>query len=126
MQSCCSCLLQLMSVRAVCRDALSCLLITPPEHVLLRRSISLGSGTERAFSGSTVNGFPHDNKASGVYVGAVGGLPLFSSNTKFDSGALQNLRMQLGLFRCYCTSTSCCWRCLGLWQTVAELCEFGL
>ena len=37
--------------------------------------------------GSTVNGYPHDNKARGVYVGAVGGLPLFSSNTKFDSGA---------------------------------------
>ena len=60
--------------------------------MLLRRSISLGSGTERAFSGSTVNGFPHDNKARGVYVGAVGGLPLFSSDTKFDSGALLNLR----------------------------------
>ena len=34
-----------------------------------------------------MNGFPHDNKARGVYVGAVGGLPLFSSDTKFDSGA---------------------------------------
>lgn len=34
-----------------------------------------------------MNGFAHDNKARGVYVGAVGGLPLFSSDTKFDSGA---------------------------------------
>ncbi|KAK9831542.1 hypothetical protein WJX81_007410 [Elliptochloris bilobata] len=51
-----------------------------------QKSISLGSGTERAFTGKTVNGFSHDNKARGVYVGAVGGLPLFSSDTKFDSG----------------------------------------
>ena len=37
-----------------------------------------------------MNGFPHDSKARGVYVGAVGGLPLFSSDTKFDSGALED------------------------------------
>ena len=53
--------------------------------------MNFAAGTERAFSGKTTNGFPHDNKASGVYVGAVGGLPLFSSDTKFDSGALGRL-----------------------------------
>ena len=31
-------------------------------------------------------GYPHDNKKQGVYVSAIGGLPLFSSDTKFDSG----------------------------------------
>lgn len=54
-------------------------------RVLCRR-VAVGSGTERAFTGETVNGFPHDNKKSGLYVAAIGGLPLFSSETKFDSG----------------------------------------
>lgn len=31
-------------------------------------------------------GYPHDNKKQGMYVSAIGGLPLFSSDTKFDSG----------------------------------------
>ena len=31
-------------------------------------------------------GYSHDNKQKGVYVSAIGGLPLFSSDTKFDSG----------------------------------------
>ena len=42
--------------------------------------------TERSFTGETTNGYPHDNKADGVYVSAVGGLPLFDSRAKFDSG----------------------------------------
>lgn len=46
----------------------------------------MGSGTERAFTGETVNGYSHDNKKAGLYVAAIGGLPLFSSETKFDSG----------------------------------------
>ena len=50
------------------------------------RRIAVGSGTERAFTGETVNGYPHDNKKAGLYVAAIGGLPLFSSETKFDSG----------------------------------------
>lgn len=37
------------------------------------------AGTERAFTGKTVDGSPHDNKRKGIYVSAVGGLPLFSS-----------------------------------------------
>ncbi len=52
----------------------------------LHRSVSFNAGTERAFTGRTVDGSPHDNKRKGVYVGAVGGLPLFSSEQKFDSG----------------------------------------
>ena len=31
-------------------------------------------------------GYSHDNKKQGVYVSAIGGLPVFSSDTKFDSG----------------------------------------
>lgn len=50
------------------------------------RSIALQSGTEPAFTGQTTNGYSHDNKAAGLYVSAVGGLPLFSSETKFESG----------------------------------------
>ena len=46
----------------------------------------MGSGTERAFTGTTVDGSPHNNKRKGTYVSAVGDLPLFSSDTKFDSG----------------------------------------
>jgi len=33
-----------------------------------------------------VNGYSHDNKEDGVYVSAVGGLPLFDSKAKFNSG----------------------------------------
>ena len=47
----------------------------------------LGQGTERAFTGRTVNGYPHDNKEAGLYVSALGGLPLFSSEAKYESGA---------------------------------------
>ncbi|CAL8463493.1 g3027 [Coccomyxa elongata] len=50
------------------------------------RHIALEAGTERAFTGKTVNGYPHDNKREGLWVSAIGGLPLFSSETKFDSG----------------------------------------
>ncbi|KAL6758167.1 Mss4-like protein [Haematococcus lacustris] len=50
------------------------------QHVVLEH------GTERPFSGTTVNGYKHDNKQRGTYVCALGDLPLFSSDTKFDSG----------------------------------------
>ena len=49
-------------------------------------NVALESGTERAFSGETVNGYSHSHKAPGLWTGSVGGLPLFSSETKFDSG----------------------------------------
>jgi methionine-R-sulfoxide reductase len=52
----------------------------------LQRDVSFRAGTERAFTGKTVDGSPHDNKRRGMYVGAVGGLPLFSSEHKYDSG----------------------------------------
>lgn len=51
-----------------------------------QRHVNLEEGTERAFTGETTNGYPHDNKKKGVYVGAMSGLPLFSSETKYDSG----------------------------------------
>lgn len=50
------------------------------------RNVALNSGTERAFTGKTVNGYSHDTKSKGVWVSAIGGLPLFDSSTKFDSG----------------------------------------
>jgi peptide methionine sulfoxide reductase MsrB len=50
------------------------------------RHVALEAGTERAFTGRTVDGTPHDSKRRGTYVSAVGGLPLFKSDTKFDSG----------------------------------------
>ena len=52
----------------------------------LQRDVAFRKGTERAFTGSTVNGYPHNNKQKGTYVGAVSGLPLFSSVHKFESG----------------------------------------
>eukprot|EP01024_Parvocaulis_polyphysoides_P015513 TRINITY_DN167_c1_g1_i1.p2 TRINITY_DN167_c1_g1~~TRINITY_DN167_c1_g1_i1.p2 ORF type:complete len:217 (-),score=33.26 TRINITY_DN167_c1_g1_i1:233-883(-) len=51
-----------------------------------QKYVTLQAGTERAFSGQTVNGYSHDNKQKGTYVSAVGGLPLFRSEAKFDSG----------------------------------------
>ncbi|GIL86886.1 hypothetical protein Vretimale_15569 [Volvox reticuliferus] len=51
-----------------------------------QKYVVLEHGTERAFTGSTINGYSHDNKQRGVYVSALGGLPLFSSDTKFNSG----------------------------------------
>ena len=50
------------------------------------RNVALDQGTERAFTGKTVNGYSHDTKARGVWVSAIGGLPLFDSTAKFESG----------------------------------------
>merc|ERR1712046_477113 len=36
--------------------------------------------------GKTTNGYGHDNKKKGTYVGAISGAPLFESSTKYDSG----------------------------------------
>lgn len=52
----------------------------------LERAVSLNAFTEPPFTGRTTNGFAHDNKASGQWVGALSGLPLFSSEAKYDSG----------------------------------------
>lgn len=51
-----------------------------------QRQVALQSGTERAFTGRTVDGAPYDEKRPGLYVGSVGGLPLFRSEQKYDSG----------------------------------------
>lgn len=37
-----------------------------------QRYVTLEAGTERAFTGKTVNGYSHDNKAKGTYVSAIG------------------------------------------------------
>lgn len=50
--------------------------LTPEE-----RHILLDHGTERPFCGTLL-----DNKKTGVYVCRLCGLPLFSSDAKFDSG----------------------------------------
>ncbi len=51
-------------------------ILTPEAYNVLRKK-----GTERAFSNEY-----HDHKGKGTYVCAACGLPLFSSETKFDSG----------------------------------------
>jgi len=51
-----------------------------------QRAISLSAATERPFTGQTTNGYAHDNKKTGVYVGAISGKPLFESSTKYESG----------------------------------------
>jgi peptide-methionine (R)-S-oxide reductase len=50
--------------------------LTPEQYRVLRKQ-----GTERAFTGEY-----HDHKGKGTYVCAACGLPLFSSDTKYDSG----------------------------------------
>jgi peptide-methionine (R)-S-oxide reductase len=51
-------------------------ILTPEQYQVLRKK-----GTERAFTGEY-----HDNHRRGTYVCAACGLPLFSSETKYDSG----------------------------------------
>lgn len=35
--------------------------------------MALASGTERAFTGKTVNGYSHDHKGKGLWLGSIGG-----------------------------------------------------
>ena len=59
-----------------------------------QRYVTLKAGTEGAYTGATVNGYPHDHKGAGVWVDAISGLPLFDSKTKFDSGARGRVAVQ--------------------------------
>lgn len=52
----------------------------------LQQAISLQAATERPFTGKTTNGYSHDNKVKGTYVGAISGAPIFESTAKYDSG----------------------------------------
>lgn len=58
----------------------------PTTHTHATRHVTLEQGTERAFSGKTADDLPWDSKAKGTYVSAIGGLPLFTSDAKFNSG----------------------------------------
>ena len=51
-----------------------------------QRAIALSAATERSFTGTTTNGYSHDNKKAGTYVGAISGAPIFKSEAKYDSG----------------------------------------
>jgi len=52
----------------------------------LAQYVLLQAGTERSFTGQTVNGYAHSTKAKGTWVSAASGVPLFSSEAKYDSG----------------------------------------
>jgi len=49
-------------------------------------NVIFNHGTEPPFSGKTIDGTPHDCKEPGTWACAVGGLPLFSTDAKFESG----------------------------------------
>ena len=51
-----------------------------------QKAISLSAATETSFTGKTTNGYSHDNKKKGTYVGAISDAPLFASEAKYDSG----------------------------------------
>eukprot|EP00903_Cladosiphon_okamuranus_P012509 g11713.t1 len=52
----------------------------------LQKVVLTQAGTERPFQGKTVNGYNGGIKTEGTWVSAVSGVPLFSSDTKYDSG----------------------------------------
>ncbi len=53
--------------------------------------------TEPAFSGKTVNGYKWDTKEDGTWVCAVSGIPLFSTEMKYD-------RLKINDCCCFCCS----------------------
>eukprot|EP00878_Enallax_costatus_P008439 GHUV01008820.1.p1 GENE.GHUV01008820.1~~GHUV01008820.1.p1 ORF type:complete len:169 (+),score=31.02 GHUV01008820.1:165-671(+) len=79
--------------RKVSRSGFDVTPLTPEEKAAeaaklndFQRYVTLEQGTERAFTGTTVDGTNWDNKQKGTYVSAIGGLPLFTTDTKFNSG----------------------------------------
>ncbi len=50
----------------------------------VQRNVLWQRGTEPAFSGETVNGYKWDTKEDGTWVCAVSGIPLFSTEMKYD------------------------------------------
>ena len=52
----------------------------------LQRKVLLQAGTERAGSGTTVNGVSGSTKEEGTWVSAISGVPVFPSSSKYDSG----------------------------------------
>lgn len=52
----------------------------------LQKDVAFNAGTELPHTGKTTNGYAYNDKTPGYYVGAVSGLPLFSSKEKFSSG----------------------------------------
>lgn len=54
-----------------------------PEHT---RKVMRDYQDDPPFSGKTVNGVPFDNRSKGIYVSAIGGLPLFSTENYLDVG----------------------------------------
>ena len=50
-------------------------------------NVIFNHGTEPPFTGKTVDGTSHDCKEPGTWVCAIGGLPLFSTEHKFESGS---------------------------------------
>ena len=67
---------QTMRTKVTRSDAEWRAMLTPEQYEVTRRH-----GTERAFTGTY-----HDSKAKGTYLCVCCGNPLFSSETKFDSG----------------------------------------
>jgi len=51
----------------------------------IQKLVLFRSGEEKAYTGTTVNGYLYDNGEEGIYVSPISGVPLFSSKTKFDS-----------------------------------------
>jgi methionine-R-sulfoxide reductase len=49
-------------------------------------NVIFNHGTEPPFTGKTVDGTSYDSTLPGTWVCAVGGLPLFSTDAKFESG----------------------------------------
>ncbi|XP_064417771.1 methionine-R-sulfoxide reductase B3 isoform X2 [Latimeria chalumnae] len=74
-----------------CKDKKSCKKVFPQQELKKRLTpmqyhVTQEKGTESAFTGEFVN-----HKADGSYSCVVCGMPLFKSETKFDSGSAFNI-----------------------------------